>query len=207
MRKLVLDHSPRKRGPKESRGVLVGRIVDVARRSFAEQGYDATSMRSVAIEAGVDPRLVGYYFGSKQALLEACLVPPPGFVQNVADVVNSDLASRGEALVRSLLRNWRDAQSAVVLRSIILIAAQQSLALERLRLIVSDSLIGAVATNLDDDERVLRGGLVATQLLGLAMTSYVWKLEPIASLPDEEVVACVAPTVQRYLTGGLRPGP
>jgi AcrR family transcriptional regulator len=133
---------------------------------FAEQGYDATSMRSIAIASGVDPRLVGYYFGSKQALLEACLVPPPGFVEGVAEVTRTELASRGEALVRSLLRNWHHPQSAVVLRSIILIAAQQPLALERLRL----------------------------------------RLEPIVSLPDHEVVACIAPTVQRYLTGELRPG-
>lgn len=50
---------------------------------------------------------------------------------------------------------------------------------------------------------MLRGGLVATQMLGVAMTRYVWKPEPIASLPDEEIVACVAPTVQRYLGGDL----
>jgi AcrR family transcriptional regulator len=204
VRKLAEDDPPRKRGPKESRGVVVDRIVDVARSSFGEQGYDATSMRSIAIGAGVDPRLVGYYFGSKQALLEACLVPPPGFVEGVAEVTQSALASRGEALVRSLLRAWEDPRSAVVLRSIILIAAQQPLALERLRSIVSSSLIGAVATNLDSEERLLRGGLVATQMLGLAMTRYVWRLEPIASLPEDEVVACVAPTVQRYLTGEVR---
>ena len=71
--------------------------------------------------------------------------------------------------------------------------------------VAQNSLIGAVATNLDDQERELRGGLVATQLLGLAMTRYVWRLEPIASPPDEEIVACVAPTLQRYLTGVLRP--
>ena len=72
-----------------------------------------------------------------------------------------------------------------------------------LQLIVTGSLIGAVSANLRDDERQLRGGLVATQLLGLAMTRYVWQLEPIASLPGEEVVACIAPTIQRYLTGEL----
>ncbi len=48
--------------------------------------------------------------------------------------------------------------------------------------------------------------MVPTQLLGLAMTRYVLKLESIASLPDDELVACVAPTVQRYLTGDLRSG-
>jgi Tetracyclin repressor-like, C-terminal domain len=53
---------------------------------------------------------------------------------------------------------------------------------------------------------MLRGGLVATQLFGLAMTRYVWKLEPVASLADDELIACIAPTVQRYLTGELRSG-
>jgi hypothetical protein len=41
-------------------------------------------------------------------------------------------------------------------------------------------------------------------MLGLAMTRDVWRLAPIASLPGDEVVACVAPTVQRHLTGELR---
>ena len=91
-----------------------------------------------------------------------------------------------------------------MLRSIILIAAQHPLARERLRLIVTGGLIGAVATHLDDQERMLRAGLVATQMLGLAMSRYLWQLEPIASLPDDQIVACIGPTVQRYLTGDLR---
>jgi AcrR family transcriptional regulator len=203
MRKLAAGEDPRKRGPKESRGVVSEAIVGAARKAFATRGYDGTSMRSVALDAAVDPRLVGYYFGSKQGLLEACLVPPPGFIEKVAAVASSELTGRGEALVRSLLDSWEDPQSEPVLRSIILIAAQNALALERLQLIVAGSLIGAVSANLGDDERRLRGGLVATQMLGLAMTRYVWRLEPIASLPDDEVIGCVAPTIQRYLTGDL----
>jgi AcrR family transcriptional regulator len=203
MRKLADEQPSRKRGPRESRGVVVSQIVDAARSAFAEQGYDATSMRSVAVAAGVDPRLVGYYFGSKQALLEACLVPPPGFLEQVAAAASGEPASRGETLVRSLLSNWRDPASATVLRAIILIAAQQPLAHERLRLIVSGGLIGAVAANLDDREREMRGGLVASQLLGLAMTRFVWRLEPVTSMSEEQVVRSVAPTIQRYLEGDL----
>jgi AcrR family transcriptional regulator len=205
MRKLAPDGAPRKRGPREGRGVIADAIVDSARRSFAEHGYTGTSMRSIATDASVDPRLVGYYFQSKERLLEACLVTPSGFIGDVAAVVTSDLSSRGQSLVRLLLRNWEDPRSGPVLRSIILIAAQHPFALQRLQAIVSGSLIGAVSTNLDDDERLLRGGLVATQMLGLAMTRYVWHLEPIASASEEQVVACVAPTIQRYLTGDLEP--
>jgi hypothetical protein len=38
-------------------------------------------------------------------------------------------------------------------------------------------------------------------MIGLLVTRYVLELEPLASLPREEVVAWVAPNLQRYLTG------
>ncbi|MFT4067623.1 TetR/AcrR family transcriptional regulator [Paraburkholderia sp.] len=39
-----------------------------ARRAFARSGYDATSVREIARESGVDPALVAHHFGSKAAL-------------------------------------------------------------------------------------------------------------------------------------------
>ena len=45
--------------------------------------------------------------------------------------------------------------------------------------------------------------LVASQMLGLVVARYLLALEPLASMPLEEVVAVVAPTVQRYLDGPL----
>jgi AcrR family transcriptional regulator len=192
-----------KRGPKTERGVLTEAIVTAARGSFARNGYAATSMRSIAQQVGVDPRLVGYYFTSKQALLEACLNPPPGFLEGVAQVTTSDLETRGRSLVSFLLTSWEDPASSEVLRSIMLIAAHQPIALERLQLVVRGSLINAVTASLADQERLIRGGLVATQMLGLAMTRYIWRIEPIVSMPRSDVIDYIAPTIQRYLTGSL----
>ena len=45
------------------------RIAEAARRLFAERGFDRTSVRAVAAEAGVDPALVHHYFGTKQRLV------------------------------------------------------------------------------------------------------------------------------------------
>ncbi len=201
-----LPETPTKRGPKRGRGVLPAQIVAAARGSFAEHGYASTSMRSVADDVGVDPRLIGYYFSSKRALLEACLIPPAGFLDGVARATSSDLPTRGRSLVRFLLTSWERPASAEVLRSILLTAAHEPIALERLRQIIHGSLVNAVAANLDDDERVLRGGLIATQMLGLALTRYIWRIEPIASLPANDVLHYIAPTIQRYLTGELEPG-
>ncbi len=192
-----------RRGPSRERGVVVDRIVAVARASFAENGWAGTSLRAVAREAQVDPRLVSYYFRTKADLLEACLRPPPGYLERIALVADSPLPTRGAALVRSLLDAWNDPAMARVLRSIILTAAHEPVARDRLGDVFRESMIGAVARSLDDDERLLRAGLVASQLVGLAMTRYVWRLAPVADLPDEAVVRLIAPTVQRYLIGGL----
>jgi hypothetical protein len=54
------------------------------------------------------------------------------------------------------------------------------------------------ALGLDDGDR--RFGLVVSQMAGLVMTRYVLRLEPVASMPADEVVAWVGPTLQRYLT-------
>ncbi|KAA9129694.1 TetR/AcrR family transcriptional regulator [Marinihelvus fidelis] len=48
-------------------------LLDEAERQFAEQGYAATSVRSIAEAAGVTPAMVHYYFGSKRELLTAVL--------------------------------------------------------------------------------------------------------------------------------------
>lgn len=49
------------------------RLLDAAVECFAADGVVATSLRSIAVRAGVTPALVNYYFGSKEQLLEAFL--------------------------------------------------------------------------------------------------------------------------------------
>jgi hypothetical protein len=95
---------------------------------------------------------------------------------------------------------------AEVLRSIILTAAHEPTAMQRLRGVFAGSLLTAVAGHLDDDERTLRAGLVASQLIGVAMARYVWRVGALAELHRDQVVRYIAPTIQRYLAGRL-PGP
>ncbi len=48
------------------------RIRDAAMRSFAEVGVAGTTMRAVAVAAGVSTALVQHHFGTKAGLREAC---------------------------------------------------------------------------------------------------------------------------------------
>ncbi|MEU6371007.1 hypothetical protein ABZ876_36255 [Streptomyces sp. NPDC046931] len=74
---------------------------------------------------------------------------------------------------------------------------------ERLRAVFSALVLQVVSASLPDDEAGLRSDLVATQIVGLAMTRYVWAVDRIADMPREQVVRLIGPVVQHYLTGTL----
>ncbi len=41
-------------------------------------------------------------------------------------------------------------------------------------------------------------------MMGFALMRYVWKIEPVASMTDDEVIAAIAPNLQRYVDGDLK---
>ncbi|MEJ2534267.1 MAG: TetR/AcrR family transcriptional regulator [Gammaproteobacteria bacterium] len=63
----------RGRPPDLDSGELERKLLKAAERRFGEHGYAATSIRSIAEEAGANPALVHYYFGTKRDLLLAVL--------------------------------------------------------------------------------------------------------------------------------------
>jgi AcrR family transcriptional regulator len=46
-------------------------IIETAERLFSKKGYDGTSVRDIATEAGINVAMISYYFGSKEKLMEA----------------------------------------------------------------------------------------------------------------------------------------
>jgi len=46
-------------------------IIGTAERLFSTKGFDGTSVRDIADEAGVNIAMISYYFGSKEKLMEA----------------------------------------------------------------------------------------------------------------------------------------
>ena len=71
-----MNTSPRKqpgRPPANPDQTVRQQLLAAARGLFAQQGYDAVSIRQVAEAAAVNPAMIHYYFGSKQGLYEAML--------------------------------------------------------------------------------------------------------------------------------------
>ncbi len=194
---------PITRGPRDGRGVLAARILAAARDEFAEHGFAGTAIRTVARAADVDPALIYHYFGSKEGLLDAATAPPQKWLEAVAATWATPKADLGRQLIRTVLDTWTDEGIGPALRAVVLTAAHETKAREKLRLIIERGLIGGSTLGDDEDDRLRRSGLIASQLIGFALLRYVWKIEPIASMPEDEVVAAMAPNLQRYVDGDL----
>lgn len=190
-------------GPRDERGVLQARILAAARDAFADTGYAGTTIRSVARAADVDPALVYHYFGSKDRLLDAATTPPPRWLENVAKTWVTPLPELGAALLRLMLGAWADDEIGPVLRSVLQTAAHEQSTREKLRRVVEGQLMGVAQLGADERDRKVRSGLVSSQIMGLAMMRYIWQIEPVATMTEEELVAAVAPNLQRYIEGDL----
>jgi AcrR family transcriptional regulator len=172
-----------------------------ARHQFSDLGYDRATMRSIAAEAGVDQKLVAYFFGSKQALFVAATTLPIDGGASVAAVLGGDEAGRGARLARLIMGLLEDPDAGTRLVGLFRAAASEREAARMVRELLGERVWSPAMAALPVEDPALAVSLIATHLLGLVMARCVIGVEPLASLPAEEVVSLLAPILQRHLTG------
>jgi AcrR family transcriptional regulator len=170
-------------------------ILAAARAMFAARGYEQTTIRAVAAQAGVDASMVMRYFGSKAGLFTAAVTMD----LQVPDLSAVPAGGRGELLVRHFIRRWDDPVRGDEMIALLRTAVTSETVAGQLQAVLSQVVTEPVAA-LGDEHAAERSTLIAAQLLGLALCRHILRFEPLASLPADEVVAAVAPSVQRYLT-------
>jgi len=175
-------------------------ILDAARAEFAARGYDASSLRAIARLAEVDPALIHHYFDGKSALF----VEAMAFPVNPAVLIDAILAGPreqvGERLARTFFDVWDSAQGRERLVALIRSAVSHEDAARMLREFLAREVFARVALSMDVPQPHLRAGLAAGQMIGVAMMRYVIGFEPVVHASSDQIVALVAPTLQRYLT-------
>jgi AcrR family transcriptional regulator len=173
------------------------RILAAARLSFAQSGYDATTIRGIAAAAGVDPALVRHYFGSMEHLFVVALEFPVDPVEFVPRLLDPGIDGLGERIASFFLEAW-DTPGGRPFLALLRSVASNEQAAEALRQFVSREVLSRVAAILVLDRPQLRAALAASHLIGLAMTRYVVRLEPIASASRDDLARAVGPSIQRY---------
>jgi len=174
-------------------------ILDAARTEFSAKGYDASSLRAIARLAEVDPALVHHYFEGKAALFVESMSLPfnPAFL--IDTILAGPQQDVGERLARTFFDIWESAKGRERLVALLRSAVSNEDAARMLREFLAREVFGKVAVAMAVPQPHLRAGMAAAQMIGLALMRYVICFEPVVRASIDDVVALVAPTLQRYL--------
>jgi hypothetical protein len=125
-------------------------------------------------------------------------------------VVAGDVDGLGERLVRFFLSVWEGGDGASPFVAFLRGAADHEESRTMLHDLLTHTLFPVLSSALEcpdgDPDALLRVVLCGSQIVGLGMARYVVRVEPLASMPVERLVALYAPTLQRYLTAELPGG-
>jgi AcrR family transcriptional regulator len=185
-------------------------ILAAARAQFADYGYDGATIRAIAAAAVVDPALVHHFYGTKERLFAAAMrlpiVPSEVIGAAMAEGAHGPDESPGEHLVRAALAVWDSAEVREAFVALLRSALTSEQAAVMLREFLADAILAPMASVVgggDPKTTPFRASLIASHLVGLALTRYVLRFEPIAATSADEVAAAVGPAVDRYPSGDI----
>ncbi|MEV6568975.1 TetR family transcriptional regulator [Streptomyces kronopolitis] len=169
-------------------------ILAAARDRFAEDGYERATIRAIAGDAGIDPSMVMRYYGNKAGLFAAAST----IEVHAPDLAHVPRDEAGVRFVRHFLEHW---ESDETLRGMMRVGVTNEAGAQRMREVFAEQINPVLAAVCPvPEEARARAGLIASQILGMALCRYVLRLPPTVDLSHEEIVAWLAPTIQRYLT-------
>lgn len=169
-------------------------ILAAAREQFAASGYQAATIRSIAAAAAIDPAMVMRYYGNKEGLFAAAAE----FDLKLPDLGAVPRSAVGEALVAHFLDRWEGDET---LMALLRTAVTNEAAAARMQAIFATQLAPLIAKVCGQPRAAAaaRAGLIATQILGLALCRYVLRLPPVVGLKRAEIVRRIGATIQAYL--------
>ena len=174
-------------------------ILVAAREMFAAEGFDRSSIRRIAAAADVDPALVHHYFKNKDNLFLAAVEAPFDPAEVIPQVFEPGMEGAGERLIRTFIDVWdgHGTKAEAFLRSAIGHRIMSRFVEQFVLRHIIKSATKGLGAELDHVE--VRANLVASQLLGIAVTRYLLKLSAIRAIDGDALAKIYGPTIQRYL--------
>lgn len=177
-------------------------ILAAARARFATDGYEKTTIRAIAADAGIDPSMVIRYYGSKAELFEASAAIDLALRDPAAP--HADPEHVAEEYAQTFMSRWEGGTNEVE-QLLIRTALTHKDAVGQVQRIFDEQIKPPILAVLrDDPDAELRAALVMTQTLGVAVCRYLLGLEPIASAEPVVLERAIRDAVRLHLTRPMR---
>jgi AcrR family transcriptional regulator len=165
-------------------------ILEAARQTFAENGYQKATIRAVAQRAGCDPALVMQHFGNKVALFRAATTIDVDVTEAFAK-----FDGRSEQVLLHTFERL-DAQPEAIASTLRSMLTHDDIADEALQLFNPPRIQRDPTTGQDRDTRdELRRRHIAALILGTAIQRYVLKAPEVQNATLSDLVASLRPAL------------
>lgn len=158
-------------------------------------------MRGVAGAAGVAPGLVHHFFGAKADLFVEALAVPFDPRVMLAAAVDGPRDGLGQRLALSILRTWDDED----MREPFVAFARAAMTTPEVAAVMRSGMpaiaLGVLGGVVIGPDAACRVELAFSQMVGVALARYIIGVEPMASLPVEELATRLGPALQHHLLG------
>jgi AcrR family transcriptional regulator len=172
-------------------------ICDAARELLAVADYAAVDFDAVAQAAGVRPADVRRHFGSRIELTMAALTLPPP----LTGALRARLT--GAQTVARFLAFWEDGANTAILLNVFRATLHDRRVVREVQACMERVLVRPLVGGLATPDAAPRARLVTSALVGLAVTRYVLREEPLASADHATVAAWMGPAIDCYLRDRL----
>jgi AcrR family transcriptional regulator len=172
-----------------------------ARRLFSELGYPRTTMRAIAADAGVDPRLITHFFGSKQELFVAVVELPFDPETTFDTLLSGGGADAGRRLAEFILALHDNPEARSTITGIIRAAASEEAAAAQIRELIMTRLLTPLIRNVGGDDPELRAEMLGSQVVGLTFARFIVGVPALQSADRERLAAYLSRVFDVYLRG------
>ncbi|HEX6468702.1 MAG TPA: TetR family transcriptional regulator [Streptosporangiaceae bacterium] len=186
--------------PPRDRAATRQRLLDAARRLFAEHGYDHVTVRMIAAAAEANVALISRYFGSKAELFGEVLAAEP----TVRTVIEGDPAGLPRRLAEHVVRQIHSGGESPVLRALDRSVGSAELK-PMLRERTERAMVGPLAAKLSGPDARVRALLAASVLMGSGTLRRLLGLADLRTADREMLTARLTAIFEACLTDGAPP--
>ncbi len=196
-----------RRSRSEAAEETAARLVEIARKSFTDNGFVDTSLDALAAEAGLTRGALHHHFGNKTGLFEAVLRRVDAEIEAVLEAERAGIADPWEAFRRCFIR-YLDLALDPSRRRILFDEAHAVLGARADEILMDDWVAEGVA----DLKRMMAEGRIvpvdaealAHLLNGAVMNLACWAAQ---ATPDEDRLGRARATLDRLMAGLTVPAP
>lgn len=184
-------HLPRE----ERRRRTEAAILEAAREQFAEAGFERTTIRSVAAQAGIDPALVMQYYKNKEGLFAAAARWQIDH-KRIGTAKRADIPATA---IDDIFQGFEDPLTRDASIALIRNCLTHDSALGIVRDEVMCETQALIAKTIGGEDAELRAGLLASTMMGLVMGRYLLELPALAGASREDIERVLTPVLDQIV--------